>query len=78
MRACLADLLKVVEREPTLGHQIAKWLYVAAAQGDLPKAVFGWEPLAIEDEFALAVQGVGTTEQAHARLLAFLREHARA
>ena len=78
MRSCLADLLKTLEREPALGRQIAKWLYFAGAQGDLPEAHFGWEPLAIDDEFALAAQGVSTTERAQTRLLAFLRKHAHA
>jgi hypothetical protein len=78
MRACLADLLRTVEREPALGRAVAQWLYVSATQGDLPEAHFGWQALAIDDEFALAAQGIGTSEAAQARLLAFLREHARA
>ena len=30
MRACLAHLLRMVEREPTLAREVAQWLYVSA------------------------------------------------
>jgi hypothetical protein len=77
MRACLGDLLNTVEREPALSSDVARWLSISAAQGDLPEAHFGWDATAIDDEFALGAQGIKSTEDARAWLLAFLRQHAR-
>jgi hypothetical protein len=77
MRACLADLLRTIEREPGVARETARWLEAAARQGLLPDAQFGSEPSALDDEFALADQGIGTVEDARVRLLEFLREHGR-
>lgn len=77
MRACLADLLRVIERNPALARDAAKWLELAAHEGNLPEAAFGWDSFTLADEFALADQGIGTAQQAEARLLAFLRKHTR-
>lgn len=75
MRRCLGDLLTRLDGEPALGPEIARYLYSAAAAGDLPAEHFGHEPFALDDEFALARQGIGTLELAQARLTAFLRRH---
>jgi hypothetical protein len=75
MRRCLTDLLTRLEAEPALGPQVARYLYAAAAAGDLAVDQFGQEPLALDDEFALARQGIGTVAEAQSRLEAFLRRH---
>ena len=60
MRVCFADLRVVLEREPGLARDVARWLESAAHQGLLPDAQFGWEPIALHDEFACADQTIGT------------------
>jgi hypothetical protein len=75
MRRCLGDLLVRLNAEPELGSQVARYLYAAAAAGELPPDRFGHEPFALDDEFALAQQGIGTVADAQARLAAFLRRH---
>jgi hypothetical protein len=77
MRECLADLLAAVERQPNLARDAARWLYFTACDGGLPAGEFGHEPIALDDEFALAEQGYGSERTARERLLRFLREHAR-
>jgi hypothetical protein len=77
MRACLGDLLRVVEQKPALARDAARWIEVSAHQGDLPAEEFGWEPFALDDDFALAEQGIGKAEESLERLLRFLREHGR-
>jgi hypothetical protein len=59
MRACLGDLLLVVERELALARGAARWVEAAAQEGHLPEAQFGWEPWALDDAFALADQSIG-------------------
>jgi hypothetical protein len=77
MRACLADLLDVLQREPELARDAARWLEWAADQGLLPDAEFGWEATALADAFALADQTIGTVAEAESRLVAFLNRYAR-
>jgi hypothetical protein len=76
MRRCLGDLLHVVEERPDLARDAARWLEITANEGRLPESEFGWEPRALDDEFALADQGYGSDKAACSRLLAFLRQHA--
>ena len=76
MRWCLHDLLVALEREPGLARDAARWLH-ANAWDWLPESEFGSEPYVLADMFAVADEGYGTREEVHARLLAFLREHAR-
>jgi integrase len=54
MRRCLGDLLSVVERQPGLARDAARWLEASAIEGRLPDVEFGYEPRALADEFALA------------------------
>jgi hypothetical protein len=75
MRRCLGDLLAHLETQPALGPEVARYLYSAAATGELPEEHFGHEPFALDDGFALARQGIGTTDEAQARLIAYLRRH---
>ena len=78
MRNCLSDLLEVIEREPDLAADAARWLETAASRGELPRSEFGWEPWALAEAFALARQDAyGTIEKARERLLVFLRRNAR-
>jgi hypothetical protein len=77
MRWCLADLLEVVEHQPDVARDVARWLEVTANEGFLPASEFDWEPAALADAFALAEGAVyGTVFEAQERLLAFLRKHA--
>jgi len=41
MRACLADLLEVVEHKPWLAADVATWIEAAAVRGELAAADFG-------------------------------------
>ena len=78
IRRCLGDLLKIVEQEPTLARDAARWIKATGMEGRLPASEFGHEPMALDDAFALAEENiVGTVEAARERLLAFLREHRR-
>jgi len=77
MRWCLHDLLVALEREPGLARDAARWLEANAQRDGLPESEFGWEPYVLAELFALADEGLGFREEAHARLLAFLRQHAR-
>lgn len=76
MRACLADLLDVLQRDPALVRDVAQWLAWAANEGLLPDSEFGWEATALADAFSLADQTIGTVAEAEARVIAFLKQHA--
>jgi hypothetical protein len=66
----------LLEREPAPAKDVARWLEWAPNEGLLPDAQFGWEATALADAFSLADQTIGTVEDAEARVVAFLRQHA--
>ncbi|MDB4906247.1 MAG: hypothetical protein JWO05_1031 [Gemmatimonadetes bacterium] len=77
MRAVLADLLLVAEREPRRAEDIARWLYQWSINGDLPDEHFGWQARVIDDTFELARQTIVSRDAAMDELLSFLRLQSR-
>ena len=72
-RCILHDLLALLGREPDRGHDVARWLHNMASLGYLPEEDFGYPPMILEENFALAADGVcGTYEDALAALQEYL------
>ena len=50
-RRIMSRMLGLLDKEPSRGHQVARWLYTLAVNGELPEKDFGWELYGLDDLF---------------------------